>query len=296
MKKKVLIIFSALLLSMILMFLKNSFSQYIPGSNHGMSELIRLNKIDNLFMGSSTIRLGIDPYEIGEDDFILAYNGNEPTNIYNELDYLIKNNVSIKTLYIDMYVWTSTKSPWIDDLTILWDTDLKHIINIYSDMNNASLKYAYEYFVSANNDYLFSYPISSSIINNYYYKGGANYASYSLGKDYLDSLDFPHKENSRLVDEQINAIKKIKKLCDDNNINLVYIETPKYIKEANWQTYLRLMNDYKNILEQLNIKYVLASEINIDNSDPDYFIDLIHLSSKGREKYTEELIKYISNN
>ena len=296
MKKKICVVILSIFLSFLIVALKNGFSQSVPGQNHGMPQIVKMKDIDNLYIGSSLIKMGIDSTLIGENDFVLAYNGNEPSNIIRELEFLMKKNVKIKRLYVDMYTWTVSRGAWIDDLKILWDCDFPTILNIYKDLTNNSLRYAYEFFVSANNDYLFTYPISVNLFNRYHYKGG-NISSFS-GKtaDELDQMELPSStsEATSIKQEQIDAIKNIKKLCKENGIELTFIETPKYEKEANWDTYIESMDRYKELLDSLGIDYVVVEQLDFPNEEADYFVDLIHLSSSGKAVYTKKLLDFLN--
>ena len=296
MKKKVCVVILSIFLSLLIVTVKNGFSQCLPGQNHGMPQIVKMKKIDSLYIGSSLIKMGIDSTLIGENDFVLAYNGNEPSNIIRELEYLMKNNVKIKKLYVDMYVWTVARGAWIDDLKILWDCDLPTILNIYKDLTSNSLRYTYEYFVSANNDYLFTYPISVRLFNRYHYKGGNISLFSGKTKDELDQMELPSDsdEATSIKQEQIDAIKNIKKLCKENNIELTFIETPKYEKEANWNTYIKSMNNYKELLDSLGIDYIVAEQLDFPNEEADYFVDLIHLSSSGKAAYTKKLLEFLN--
>lgn len=297
MKKKLLTILLAILISISFVLFKHNFSQNLPNKEFGTQELLVKGNVNNLYIGSSLFKQGIDPNEIGDNDYILAYNGNEPSHIEEELDYLIRNDVKINNIYMDMYAWSIARNPWMDDLTILWDIDMKATNNIYNDLSSDSdLRYAYEYYISSNNDLLLTYPISINILNNYYYKGGNTITSISYGKDYLDNLplhDYDLK-NLELGAKQIESIKQIKDLCNTNNINLIFIETPKYYRDAQLDSYLFVMDKYKNLLDSLDIKYILAEDIDIDNTNSEYFIDLLHMSSLGSKEYTKKLIKFLN--
>lgn len=297
MKKKLLTILLAILISISFVLFKHNFSQNLPNKEFGTQELLVKGNVNNLYIGSSLFKQGIDPNEIGDDDYILAYNGNEPSHIEEELDYLIRNDVKINNIYMDMYAWSIARNPWMDDLTILWDIDMKATNNIYNDLSSDSdLRYAYEYYISSNNDLLLTYPISINILNNYYYKGGNTITSISYGKDYLDNLPLHDYDLKKLElgAKQIESIKQIKDLCNTNNINLIFIETPKYYRDAQLDSYLFVMDKYKNLLDSLDIKYILAEDIDIDNTNSEYFIDLLHMSSLGSKEYTKKLIKFLN--
>lgn len=105
------------------------------------------------------------------------------------------------------------------------------------------------------------------------------------------------------LDGDMNSIQekyliKLIKLAKENNINLTFIETPKYITVKNNETYQEAMKKYKNILDEFDVKYIVNSnETNNSysflNDNPEYYFDNIHLSYKGRVAFTNVLLNYI---
>ena len=67
-------------------------------STYGMPALIEKGHVDQLFLGSSMFRQGIDIQTLKEyfpekENYILAYNGNQPIWEYYQLKYLLCNNL-----------------------------------------------------------------------------------------------------------------------------------------------------------------------------------------------------------
>lgn len=299
MKKLVRNIIIGCVLTLGVVLLKNSVTQYIPNPNFGMQAVIEHGSVENLFIGSSLFRQGLDIFtieeELGEDSYIVTYNGNQPVLMEKELQYLLDQGVEIKNLYLDMYSYTAAADPWFSDTKILWDVNLPFKIEIWKMMqkySNANFKDFYEMFVLANNEYLFNYPISYPLVSGGFYKGGNSRDTEGSTKEILDKKPTVGHRNG-ILEVQANAYKRIQELCRENEIRLIFVEVPKYVKMARDQDYLELNAQVIAVLDEIGARYVLADQLDFDSEKPEYYQDLMHLSTEGRKKFTENLIQSI---
>ena len=103
MKNKRIISVLISVLVVLLLIVKAEYASLIyRESTCGMPALVAKGSIENLYLGSSMFRQGLDIESIENhqgDSYILAYNGNQPVSELIELEYLISNNV--KTYVID---------------------------------------------------------------------------------------------------------------------------------------------------------------------------------------------------
>ena len=80
MKRYIKWLLSIWVLCFIIILIKNEYSyKLLENANYGMPALIEKGKVKNLYIGSSMFRQGIDIMtleENGEDNYVLAYNGN----------------------------------------------------------------------------------------------------------------------------------------------------------------------------------------------------------------------------
>ena len=70
-----------------IILLKNQYSSLLlQNASYGMPALIKRQNVENLFLGSSMFRQGIDILELNaafpDKNYILAYNGNQPATEY----------------------------------------------------------------------------------------------------------------------------------------------------------------------------------------------------------------------
>lgn len=300
MKRLLKTISLAFLILIMLLFVKNNYSfMLLNNASYGSTNIINKGEINNLFIGSSMFRQGIDIKTLEdnkEDNYILSYNGNSPYLEYYELLNLLDNNVKINNLYVDMYVYVMYQEPKISDEKMLLEFDFKQKKEILSKIGNG-FSLLYETYVTSNNEFIITYPINSQIVNNTFYKGGSLLMPSGESSEVLDN-SYVYDLSGDMNSIQIEYLIKLIKLAKDNNINLTFIETPKYATVKNNESYLEAMEKYKDILDDLDVKYIVNSiEANNTysflNDNPEYYFDNIHLSYKGRVAFTNVLLDYI---
>lgn len=283
-----------------LLFVKNNYSfMLLNNASYGSTNIINKGEINNLFIGSSMFRQGIDIKTLEdnrEDNYILSYNGNSPYLEYYELLNLLDNNVKINNLYVDMYVYVMYQEPKISDEKMLLEFDFKQKKEILSKIGNG-FSLLYETYVTSNNEFIITYPINSQIVNNTFYKGGSLLTPSGESSEVLDN-SYVYDLSGDMNSIQVEYLIKLIKLAKDNNINLTFIETPKYATVKNNESYLEAMEKYKDILDDLDVRYIVNSiEANNTysflNDNPEYYFDNIHLSYKGRVAFTNVLLDYI---
>ncbi len=272
-------------------------SRLLLYASYGLPALIRQGEVDNLYLGSSMFRQGIDILEMnerGDANYVLAYNGNQPVTEEWILRYLIENGVSIGTLYVDMYVYTAYSEPQISDEKIFMEVGLNEKWQLYQLMPDAGIEEFFRIFVTANNETLLTWPILSNIVEQRFKQGGSITETQGITTEQIQQLAVP-QINKEINLDQMHAIEEIIKIAQENNIEVVFIETPKYTSVAENLEYQKAMQEYENILKQRGISYILAKDIwNEEMKDASYFIDLLHLSSSGKKKFTKKLLDYLS--
>lgn len=301
--KKILTTVSAVILGVALVvLLKNQYGSIFAGDTYGIPAAISRGEIDHLFIGSSMFRQGLD-IDVLEENldgnvYILSYNGNQPIFMAKELEYLLDHGVKIENLYIDFYAFTVTSSPWISDTKMFLDTDLSFKIDAWktlAEYNDTSLGDFYEMFVTANNEQIIMYPINNAIVSSQFRNGGTLIVPAGQTNEHLDTLDLGVREG--LHEAQVAGYEQIAELAKEHEINLLFIETPKYeklIEDTREGAYSELLDEMVEVAERINAPYILAEEFDFDYSDGANFQDLIHLSAAGRKTYCEMLAQYIS--
>ena len=301
--KKILSIIGAVLLSVaLLVVLKNQYGSIFAGNTYGIPAALKQEKIDHLFIGSSMFRQGLD-IDVLEEDldgnvYILSYNGNQPVFIAKELEYMLERGLQVENLYIDFYAYTLTAVPWISDTKMFLDTDLAFKLDAWKLMgehNDVTFNDFYEMFVTANNEQILMFPINNAIVSSQFRNGGSLMTPAGQTKEHLDTLDLGVREE--LFASQLAGYERIVELANEYDIELLFIETPKYEKLLNDTrdgSYMELLAAMTEWVEKANAPYLLAESFDFDHTDGANFQDLIHLSGAGRKTYCKMLAEYMS--
>lgn len=307
MKKTFKTIFFTITICFLILIIKNEYSRFLLfNSSYGMPALIKQQSIDNLFLGSSMFRQGIDIITLEEqnpnNNWILAYNGNQPVLEYYQLKNLLNHNIEIKNLYVDMYVYSAWESPEINDKKLFLETGIIEKVQLWKLICGDSLFTNFEnfwqMFVSSNNELLLTWFLTSPIINSQFYRGGSLIKTSNASPETLDASSILSIKNS-MDPSQEYYLKKLIQLSKTHNINIIFLETPKYEKITNDSYYISAMQKYLTLLEHEQVPYILSentkNNLNLNNyinyykfdsSNHEYFMDSIHLSSIGRSAFT----------
>ncbi len=287
----------------LLVVLKNEYARLLPVSTYGMQAAIERGETENLFIGSSMFRQGLSidvlEEELPGSSYILSYNGNQPALMAMELAYMLEEGLEVKNLYIDLYPYTAAADPWISDTKILLDTDLDFKIQAWSLMaenSGASFSDFFEFFVTANNEQLLTYPINNALVSSQFRNGGTLLQQEGSTREELYALGMLGSRDG-LNEAQTKGYREIAALAEEYGLNLYFLETPKYERMYADPDYMEL---YQLCLEEVqrlkaewngsgSFEVLYAEDLDFDSSDAGNFQDLIHLSSAGRTEYTRLL-------
>lgn len=291
----------------LVLFIKNQYAcLLLTNSTYGMPALIKQGSVQNLYIGSSMFKQGLDIEILGaNNNYILSYNGNQPALEFCELKYLLNHGVEIENLYVDMYVYSAWENPKISDEKLFMEVNIPEKIflwNLIKETSDNNFQALWRIWVNSNNELIFTWPISSPIINSQFCKGGSLSIPESISEDALSQISVPSITNN-MNSFQEYYIKEIIKLADENNINLLFIETPKYESVSKDASYLSAMTSYAHLLDTQNTAYILsentkqycqldhALSYSFDVTEANYYADTMHLSYNGRVAFTNAISK-----
>lgn len=285
------------LLALVFCLVKNSIAYKFPSKRAGMQAAISEKSIDNLFIGSSLFRQGVDiqtlEAELSGNSFVLSYNGNQPVQMSEELKMLLRNEVEISHVYMDLYVYSSSLRPAISDTRLIWDMDMQGKNVLFSDMvtySEAGFREFFDFYVTSNNEYMIFYPVFQIVMNQEYYKGGNIRETFGSTKKSLDNLGTPG-DREGIHDIQRKALEEMVELCEKEGISLSFVEIPKYYTLEQAKYYMRLREELMECIGDASC--YSTEDVEFDNTNPVYYQDLFHLSGEGRREYTMQLIKVI---
>lgn len=289
-----------LLIALCFLGVKNFIAYKFPNSSSGMQAAISQGNIEHLFLGSSLFRQGIDIYIAEEmlegNTFVLSYNGNQPVQMLEELKLLLRNDVEIDELYVDLYVYSAALRPAISDTKLIWDLDFQGKCKVYGDMveySEAGFPEFIDFFVASNNQYMIMYPIFNNVMKREFYKGGNIRETLGSTREVLDNLVTPGPREG--IDKtQAAALLEIIEICREEDIQIYFAEVPKYYTLDEADYYVRLRTELENIVSGETI--IKAAQLSFDNRNPAYYQDLFHLSGEGRRVYTKLLLEAVAEN
>ena len=303
MKKTIRTIIISFLIVFAVVMLKNCCSYMLPNHAFGIRYIIGEGKADYLFVGSSSFRKGINMMtlekELGDNTYALTYNGNQPMNVYIELKQMLEAGTEIGTIIYELEPGMVDRGADLSDKRLLWDIDMKSKHEIWQHLkerDDADFFMFYDYYVSSNMDYLLTYPVSYTMIAKRYYKGGNNGSDVSPAKTKKELDKLPIKEDPGIDDLQKDSLVKIIELCENNGIKLIFLEPPKYIRMYGDKNYSEKITELIDFLKEEGALVIMGEDMGFDNTNPDYYSDLSHMSGEGMNVFTDKVIEVLKSN
>ena len=310
--KKIIITFvcSVVLASLFVICKYTWFEKAMANANYGMRAVYNADNISDLFIGSSMFRQGINAGELGESNFQLSYNGNQPVYEAMELRRLIDKGAKIKRVVIDMYAYSAISDIGVSDTRLLMDGDIAFTFSIYRKLRESGDGYGigslYRMVVQENNEMFLTWPVSFPLINARSCRGSITAENTGATAAELESLENKEFETADLSVDQIGGIEGIIGLCRENGIELLFLETPKYAKVYETPMYADIMRKYVSLLGGYDVNVIMSQRTydevgggltgsdkirtyEYDYERPEYFIDLLHISSDGRKQFSSVL-------
>lgn len=303
MKKTIRTIIISFLIVFAVVMLKNCCSYMLPNHAFGIRYIIGEGNADYLFVGSSSFRKGINMMtlekELGDNTYALTYNGNQPMNVYIELKQMLEAGTEIGTIIYELEPGMVDRGADLSDKRLLWDIDMKSKHEIWQHLkerDDADFFMFYDYYVSSNMDYLLTYPVSYPMIAKRYYKGGNNGSDVSPAKTKKELDKLPIKEDPGIDDLQKDSLVKIIELCENNGIKLIFLEPPKYIRMYGDKNYSEKITMLVDFLKEEGALVIMGEDMGFDNTNPDYYSDLSHMSGEGMNVFTDKVIEVLKSN
>ncbi len=300
MKKAIITIISVVIISSVIIFLKNVCSKDIPIGNRGIRDAISQGDLDVLFIGSSTFRCDIDmPAMDGAYDgrvYDISYGGNQLVATDIQYDEIMKrSDNNFRLMIFELGPMMLTEKVALSDSRVIWDLSFDGKKDLWKKMEsagNTDFSMKYEYFVSSGLDDLFTYPVTEPFYSTRYYKGAKTDETPSPGLEVLENAEFDISKEE-LVPAQEEAVKEIIEKCKRDDQDFLFLECPHYYRLEEDPAYQKYLEHYISLLDSESADYILASDIDFDDHEPDYFEDMNHMSASGRKLYTEKLIELL---
>ncbi len=301
------------ILSVLFVCVRNIYScELSVQSGIGIYSALKAGRIENLYIGSSMFRKGITLYGYESDSFLICYNGLDPVTESVILEYLFRNGLSVKNIYVDMYAYSASREPNFSDTRLMFDSPFKLKFSLWEKvMKNADgyLSYLWEFFINAGNDMFILWPVYTGMTSGRYYRGGYSSQVFYNGMtpEAAAQSQPPETEGGKMNGPQKEAIISIIELCRKYNASVIFVETPKYEAVADNAGYISVMNEYVNLLSVYGVKCIISRgtlnrisagagknihAYDFPCEDTSMFQDHIHLSTDGNRKFMK-VLRYI---
>lgn len=301
MKKLIITLVAAALVIIGAVAFKNVYSCEMPIRNRGIRDAVRTGDLDVLFIGSSTFRANVDMPMMDEAYdgrvYDISYGGNQlvATAIqYGELKRRSDNKYGLMVFELGPMMLTQEVA--LSDSRVIWDLTWEGKKALWKSMyeaGNTDLPMMYEYFVTSGMDDLITFPVTEPFYGTRYYKGAKTGETVSPGKEWLDSEEFDISQKA-LVQAQADAVVDIIQKCKNDGQEFVFIESPCYYRLQDDPVFQKYKEEFIRILDENDAPYILASDVEFDSQEAEYFEDMNHMSAAGRRAYTKELIKILA--
>lgn len=299
---------------MILIFLISYILSFILIPNKSRSKEIWQNyftkeKIDTLFVGSSigvAFKEEIINKETNWNSLNMSGVGQKSDQVYIVIEEAIKKH-KIKQIILGFGYFNLEEKVNIKaeiafkknrnyNLSVK-ERILKDIDFIFSKehiKNPESINYMFDWIYN-------SVPFSPTmIINNI--KSKIGYNEENSDRKELNYNNIGDKVSTKVYSGKINPeakenIRKIIKLCKENNIEFIIINTPHPVYDILYygNKYFILEKEIKEFFKELKVSYYDFNLIkpSIFKSKEDYFVDFEHMSKKGTIEFSKSFVKFM---
>lgn len=300
MKKAIIVLLAALAVIAGVVAFKNVYSCDIPIKNRGIRDAINTGDLDVLFIGSSTFRANIDMHMMDEVTdgrvYDVSYGGNHMVATQIQYEEIKKRSpYKYGLIAFEMGPMILTQQTDLSDSRVIWDLSWEGKKELWKKMEESGTttkSMMYEYFVTSGIDDLATYFITEPFYGTRYYKGAKTEETVSPGKEVLERAEFDISEKE-FVPAQIEAVNNIIDMCRADGQEFIFVESPCYHKLADDEKYKECLERFREILDEKEAPYITAEDVDFDNTNADFFEDMNHMSAKGKQEYTKELIKKI---
>lgn len=286
----------------VVVLLKYNYAYILRPQESGLPGFLREKKIDLLFLGSSCTGQAIDIKRIEQayniNAYNLSYNSLSPAVAAEILDFIVNHtDIELHTVVVEAYPYKLVVPFLLEDTRIFTDAPAALKNNILKSLvqQEKTLPFSalYELIVTAENESLLLFPVNRRIIDSFFYKGAYINKNVPGQKSFRKMENLPHQRPT-YYQIQKDAFLRMIDFCAKKKINLIFVEPflPKITRDG--KTYQHAQKMVSAILIAKNANYFASDKMPLPSDDPSYFTDNIHLSTKGREIYTDEIMKLLA--
>lgn len=299
MKKVLRIVWIAVLLFVVLVGLKLFLEDRFSLRNVGLQGELHLKHVDILLVGSSHTRQGYDMHlleaKTGLTAYAIAYDGLDFYHMLPLLEAVLRDPAQRPRLcIIEAYTANLARPPEFDDPRLFFDAPFRMKMKLLASYAKThpgphGWEDLFVLVVNRGTDQIISYPLTRRMIDPYFYRGGyVRKTIPGVPRSEFSSYRIP-MAGSQPNSLQLEALQKILALLVKDRVPMVLVDPPMPASVARQPEVVHLKNWFRQMAAEHSVMYNDGDE-EFPIDDPAMFGDSNHLSTRGRELYTNQLM------
>jgi hypothetical protein len=293
---------SSFVLLSVLVAAKFLFEDRLSPTESGIHGALIQPRIDILLVGSSHTRQGYDVKLLetatGKHAFSLGYDGLDPVSMLPVVKAMLANPERRPSLLVvEANCVTISRPPDVEDARLFFEAPpgvKTTLIRTYLRAHHGWSDYLDMFALVANrgNDLILTWPLVHGIIDSLSYHGG--YLRKTLPG--LDSAEFAKlhvpMDSGQLDPDQLAALRAIISLAKSDGVRLWLADTPMPAPIEAQPENITLREAFQRLADAERIPYLRGAD-GFSASDPALYNDRSHVSTAGRELYTQLFAKEV---
>ncbi len=291
---------AALLLFVLLGSAKVMLEHHLAPRTSGIQGELSGPRPEIVLVGSSHTRQGYDVAALekitGLRSFVVAYDGLDPANMVPLVRAVLRQaGKRPKFLVVDAYCATFAREPEIEDPRLFFDAPpemKKEIAEAYLRTHKGEEAWLDLWTLATNkgSELILTFPLVSRTLNGLSYHGGYTGKTVSgVEPERFAGLHLP-LSGSVLREEQAAALSTIRSLANEAQVRLLLADAPMPGPVESQPEVIAMQRQVRELAGRLEIPLFEGAN-GFPVGDPALFHDSNHLSTAGREMYTEQFGK-----
>jgi hypothetical protein len=295
---------SAFLLLALLVSAKCMLENHLAPTTSGIHGAMLQPKIDILLIGSSHTRQGYDVKELeqatGRSVFVVAYDGLDPANMLPLVNMFLRDPAKRpQLLVIEANEANLHREPDIEEPRLFFDAppSLKRdLVQAYLHNHHGRTAYLNMWTLIANrgSETILTWPLLHWAVDNLSYHGSYKYKNVAG----MSVQDFPSAlipvGGSSANPDQVEALRQIARIAAARHVPLLAAAPPMPAPAEAQPEIVSLHKQLGVLAAADHIPYYDGTE-GFPLQDPTLFHDSNHLSSAGRELYTQRFAEFLQH-
>jgi len=297
-------VFSALLLLALLVSLKFRFEHHLAPATSGLQGELHHARLNIVLLGSSHTRQGYDAMEIErttrKSAFVVGYDGLDFVSMLPLVNAMLADPARRPDmLVVEANRVLLTRQPGIEEPRVFFDAPPATkwaLVRQYLRTHSGHQAYLDMWTLASNrgSELILSYPFVYHAIDSLSYNGSYIHKTMpGLPPEVLPTLRIPLNSSKVNIDE-MNALQEIIKLARSSGVKLVLADPPMPASVEAQPEMVTLEQAFRSLADTAKVPLYEGAD-GFPVTDPALFSDSNHLSTAGRDLYTQRFTAALLN-